>query len=68
MKILDCTLRDGGYYNNWDFSHDLIQEYLDVMAELPIDYVEIGFRRYKNEGFLGPCAFSKLSFLNLYLD
>ena len=64
MKILDCTLRDGGYYNNWDFSHDLIQEYLDVMAELPIDYVEIGFRRYKNEGFLGPCAFSKLSFLN----
>jgi 4-hydroxy 2-oxovalerate aldolase len=64
MKILDCTLRDGGYYNNWDFSHDLIQEYLYVMADLPINYVEIGFRRYKNEGFLGPCAFSKLSFLN----
>ena len=20
IKILDCTLRDGGYYNNWDFS------------------------------------------------
>ncbi len=19
IKILDCTLRDGGYYNNWDF-------------------------------------------------
>ncbi len=64
MKILDCTLRDGGYYNNWDFSHDLIQEYLNVMGNLPINYVEIGFRRYKNEGFLGPCAFSALSFLN----
>lgn len=64
MKILDCTLRDGGYYNDWDFPHDLIQEYLNVMGNLPIDYVEIGFRRYKNEGFLGPCAFSTLSFLN----
>ena len=20
MKLLDCTLRDGGYYNNWDLS------------------------------------------------
>ena len=19
IKILDCTLRDGGYYNNWNF-------------------------------------------------
>ena len=23
-KLLDCTLRDGGYYNNWDFSKNLI--------------------------------------------
>ena len=23
VSILDCTLRDGGYYNNWDFSKDL---------------------------------------------
>ena len=28
MKILDCTLRDGGYYNNWDFSKDLVNDYL----------------------------------------
>ncbi len=20
MFVLDCTLRDGGYYNNWDFN------------------------------------------------
>ena len=26
--ILDCTLRDGGYYNNWDFSKDLVNQYL----------------------------------------
>ena len=28
MKILDCTLRDGGYYNNWDFSPEVVTEYL----------------------------------------
>ena len=28
IKILDCTLRDGGYYNNWDFSNDLVNDYL----------------------------------------
>ena len=27
VKILDCTLRDGGYYNNWDFSFDLVGAY-----------------------------------------
>ena len=44
IKILDCTLRDGGYYNNWNFSKDLINEYLKVMNFINIDYVEIGFR------------------------
>ncbi len=23
--ILDCTLRDGGYYTNWDFSPALLE-------------------------------------------
>ena len=31
LKILDCTLRDGGYYNNWDFDIDLIREHIDVI-------------------------------------
>ena len=24
LTILDCTLRDGGYYNDWNFSKDFI--------------------------------------------
>ena len=43
LKFLDCTLRDGGYYNNWDFSENLINRYLDVMSNSLIDIVEIGF-------------------------
>lgn len=29
--ILDCTLRDGGYYNDWDFDRKLVTEYLEAM-------------------------------------
>ena len=44
MKILDCTLRDGGYYTDWDFNDDLVNNYLDLAKHLPIDIVEVGYR------------------------
>lgn len=52
-KILDCTLRDGGYYTNWDFEKALVTEYCQAMEELPIDYVEIGYRSIPLKGYLG---------------
>ena len=58
MINLDCTLRDGGYYNNWDFEPSLIQDYLQAMDSLKINFVEIGFRSIKNEGFKGGVAYS----------
>lgn len=56
---LDCTLRDGGYYNAWDFDPDLITAYLKAMAALPVDMIEIGFRSMPgNSGkFKGGCAY-----------
>ena len=52
-NILDCTLRDGGYINNWNFDNKFINEYLDLMSNLNITFVEIGFinnyQTYKNE-------------------
>ena len=53
MKILDCTIRDGGYYTNWDFDKNLIEEYASSMEELPIDYIEVGYRSIPLEGYLG---------------
>lgn len=64
INILDCTLRDGGYYNNWNFSVDLINRYLKVMSEIKVDYVEIGFRFRDKKDFKGPCAYSDENFLN----
>ena len=64
LKILDCTLRDGGYYNNWNFSIDLINRYLKVMSDIKVDYVEIGFRSLERKEFRGPCAYTTDQFLN----
>ena len=43
MKILDCTLRDGGYYTDWDYPQSLIDTYFDCIKNLPIDVIEIGY-------------------------
>ncbi|WP_232478222.1 aldolase catalytic domain-containing protein [Pseudomonas alkylphenolica] len=64
MKLLDCTLRDGGYYNAWNFETGLINEYLQAMAALGVHYVELGLRSLQNEGFQGPCAFTTEDFVN----
>jgi len=53
MKLLDCTLRDGGYYTNWDFDKELVKTYCKSMESLPIDYVEVGYRSIPVEGYLG---------------
>ena len=43
LKILDCTFRDGGYYNNWDFDKNIVRKYINSMSTSGVDYVEIGF-------------------------
>jgi 4-hydroxy 2-oxovalerate aldolase len=63
FKILDCTLRDGGYYNNWDFNKELVQSYLNAMALSKIEYVELGLRNFARKGFLGPFAYTTEDFL-----
>lgn len=44
MIVVDCTFRDGGYHNNWEFKIPLANKYLKIMEESKIDAVEIGFR------------------------
>lgn len=53
IKLLDCTIRDGGYYTNWDFDKNLIKTYCKSMESLPIEYIEIGYRSIPLEGYLG---------------
>ena len=43
MKVLDCTLRDGGYYTGWNFSKNLFENYLKTVSKLNISIVELGY-------------------------
>ena len=45
VKILDCTLRDGGYYNNWNFSLKFANDYIKSLSNTSVDSIEIGFRK-----------------------
>jgi len=58
LSILDCTLRDGGYYNAWDFDHSTVERYLAVMQQTSVDWVEIGFRFAPQDAFVGPYGYS----------
>lgn len=64
MALLDCTLRDGGYYNNWNFPESVINQYLHAMSEAGVDVVELGLRSLANNGFKGACAYTTDDFIN----
>lgn len=56
MKHLDCTLRDGGYYNNWNFSEALIAQYITAMQAAGIQTIELGLRSLKKTAVLAAPA------------
>lgn len=45
ISVLDCTLRDGGYINNWNFGSQAISNIIRLLGEAKIDIVECGFIR-----------------------
>lgn len=43
VKLLDCTLRDGGYINDWKFENCNIVSIFKRLVNANIDIIEIGF-------------------------
>jgi len=43
IQILDCTLRDGGYVNNWEFGESNIKSIISKLVEAEINIIECGF-------------------------
>ena len=64
VKILDCSLRDGGYYTNWHFDIKLVQSYINAMSDLGIDIVELGFRFIDTDLNKGKHAYTDDDYLN----
>lgn len=49
VKVLDCTLRDGGYVNDWDFGEKKIKRMLTLLTDAGVDIIECGFLSNKKE-------------------
>ncbi|MDR0777957.1 MAG: aldolase catalytic domain-containing protein [Methanomassiliicoccaceae archaeon] len=43
ISLLDCTLRDGGYINDWNFGNGTLTCIFDRLNEAGVDIIEIGF-------------------------
>ena len=44
IKILDCTIRDGGLINKHDFDLRFVREVYKACAKAGLDYMEIGYK------------------------
>jgi len=50
INLLDCTLRDGGYINNWEFGFSTIQSILEKLVLSGVEYMECGYLSEKKGG------------------
>ncbi|KQX60793.1 aldolase catalytic domain-containing protein [Paenibacillus sp. Root444D2] len=65
-KILDCTIRDGGLVNDWDFSVEFVQDMYRGLSAAGVEYMEIGYKNSEKllkGGASGPWRFLNESFL-----
>ena len=45
LKLLDCTLRDGGYINDWNWGFSRAREIIRCLIKAKIEIIEVGFLR-----------------------
>ena len=45
VKLLDCTLRDGGYINDWQWGASPAKHIIRALTNAGVDIVEVGFLR-----------------------
>ncbi len=60
IKVLDCTIRDGGLMNNHDFDLRFVREVYKAISEAGIDYMEIGYKNSRK--LFNPKEFGKWKF------
>ncbi len=62
LKVLDCTVRDGGLVNNHKFDDDFVRAVYEASVEAGIDYMEIGYKNSEKlfpRGEFGPWKHSR---------
>mmetsp|Transcript_19197 Transcript_19197/g.52994 ORF Transcript_19197/g.52994 Transcript_19197/m.52994 type:complete len:735 (-) Transcript_19197:41-2245(-) len=60
IKVIDCTIRDGGLMNKWQFSDELVRDLYKANIAAGVDYMEIGYftsESYFKRGDVGSWRF-----------
>ena len=47
IKVVDCTIRDGGLMNEWKFTDEIVRDVYACLNRAGVDYMEIGYRASK---------------------
>lgn len=63
IKVLDCTLRDGGYVNNWFFGQKNIKRIVNSLNESSVNFIEFGY--LDNNGSASPDS-TKVSDIDIF--
>lgn len=48
IKVIDCTVRDGGLMNKWQFDFKFVKNVYNALADAGVDYMEIGYLSSKS--------------------
>ena len=64
IRLLDCTLRDGGYVNNWSFGKKNIKTILNGLNDSNVEFIEIGYYAPKKEFDENSTLFSNIYDIN----
>lgn len=59
ISLLDCTLRDGGYINDWKFGHNSLISIYERLVDANVDIIEVGFIDERR-----PCDYNRSIFPN----
>lgn len=62
VRVIDCTLRDGGLVNNFAFSDEFVKDLYLACIKAGIDYMEFGYKASKE--IFDPEKFGKWKFCN----
>jgi 4-hydroxy 2-oxovalerate aldolase len=60
IKVLDCSIRDGGLINQWQFTDEFVRATYIALCDAGIDYVELGYKASKEQ--FDPKKFGKWRF------
>jgi 4-hydroxy 2-oxovalerate aldolase len=67
LRILDCTLRDGGFYTNWNFRPELVRALVSALDQAGVDIIELGYRSPRQGGKHGLFKYCDESAIASYL-